>query len=87
MLKAGAILINGRGFLSREMVNRLKGERWVALKKNMAVYAEAVRRAKMEGKVWYKHPNKKRKIARVPERGGWGRAGDPRERYRLRAAW
>jgi hypothetical protein len=77
MLKAGDLLINDRGFLSRELVNRLKRERgvdsYVPLKKNMAAYDEAVRLAKMEETVWYKHPNKKRKnqkIAFVPGIGG-----------------
>jgi hypothetical protein len=53
VLKAGDLLINDRGFLSRDLVNRLKRERgvdsYVPLKKNMTAYAEAVRLAKMEG--------------------------------------
>jgi hypothetical protein len=50
MLKTGDILINDRGFLSRGLVNRLKGERgvdsYVSLKKNMGAYDEAVRLGK-----------------------------------------
>jgi hypothetical protein len=57
MLKAGDLLINDRGFLSRDMVNRLKRERgvdsYVPLNKNMTAYDEVVRLAKMEGTVWY----------------------------------
>jgi hypothetical protein len=85
-LKAGDVLINDRGFLSRDMVNRLKRERgvdsYVPLKKNMRAYDEAVRLAKMEGTVWYKHPNKKRKgqkIAFVPGIGGMWKSERPEE--------
>jgi hypothetical protein len=45
VLKAGDILINDRGFLSRDLVNRQKRERgqdsYVLLKKNMTAYDEA----------------------------------------------
>jgi hypothetical protein len=86
MLKAGDLLINDRGFLSRELVNRLKRERgvdsYVPLKMNMTAYDEAVRLVKMEGTIWYKHPNKKRKnqkIAFVPGIGGMWESGKPEE--------
>jgi hypothetical protein len=55
MLKAGDILINGRGFLSRDLVNRLKRERgvdsYVPPKKNMDAYDEAMRLSKLEDTV------------------------------------
>jgi hypothetical protein len=86
VLKAGDILINDRGFLSREMVNLLKRERgvdsYVPLKKNITAYDEAVRLSKMEGTEWNKHPNKKRKhqkIAFVPGIGGMWESGQPEE--------
>jgi hypothetical protein len=86
VLKAGDSLINDRGFLSRDLANRLKRERgvdsYVPLKKNMTAYDEAVRLAKMEDTVWYQHPNKKRKsqkIAFVPGIGGMWESGRSEE--------
>jgi hypothetical protein len=68
-LKPGDIVINDRGFLSREVMNTLKRERqidtYVPLKKNMAAYDEAVRLAGMPETVWHKHPNKKRESQRI----------------------
>jgi hypothetical protein len=69
VLKPGDIIINDRGFLSRELMNRLKREReidtYIPLKKNMAAYVEAGRRAQMPETVWHKHPNKKRESQRI----------------------
>lgn len=64
MLKAGDILINDRGFLSRNMINYLKTERkvdtYVPLKKNMEAYKIAIDEAKYNND-WKIHPNKKSK--------------------------
>ena len=63
-LKAYDIIINDRGFLSREILNYLKTERkvdtYIPAKENMILYEDAVNLAKKAGK-WQKHPNKKRK--------------------------
>ena len=73
----GDILINDRGFLSRELVNYLKNERgvdtYVPLKRNMWAFNEAITVAKNENN-WIEHPNRRRvgqKIAFVPELAGW----------------
>ena len=62
------ILINDRGFLSREMTNYLKTERkvdtYLPAKENMIIFQEAVALAVAAGK-WHKHPNKKRKNQRI----------------------
>lgn len=67
-LKPGDILINDRGFLSRDILNLLKTDRgvdtYMPLKKNMEAYKMAVSLAEEKGK-WYKHPNKKQKKQRV----------------------
>ena len=59
------ILINDRGFLSREMTNYLKIERkvdtYIPARENMTVYQDAVKLATANGK-WQKHPNRKRKV-------------------------
>lgn len=70
MLKPGDILINDRGFLSREMINILKRRRgvdtYVPLKKNMAAHEAAMRMAKD----WTPHPSRsKQEIAFVPDVG------------------
>ena len=58
------ILINDRGFLSREMTNYLKTERkvdtYVPARENMDILKDAASLAVSGGK-WQKHPNKKRK--------------------------
>lgn len=58
------ILINDRGFLSREMTNYLKTERktdtYVPARENMDIFKDAVSLAVSSGK-WQKHPNKKGK--------------------------
>lgn len=73
----GDILINDRGFLSRELINFLKTERgvdtYVPLRKNMTAFRDAVGIAKNENK-WKPHPNKRRtkqKISFVPNVTGW----------------
>ena len=73
----GDILINDRGFLSRELINYLKVERgvdtYVPLRKNMESYNTAINIAKAKGN-WITHPNSRRvnqKIAHVPNLKGW----------------
>lgn len=73
----GDVLINDRGFLSRELLNYLKVERgvdsYVPLRKNMSAYHDAIGMAKLDNK-WMQHPNKKRKkqkIALVKNIVGW----------------
>lgn len=67
-LKAGDLLIEDRGFLSREIINNLKTERkvdtYIPVKKNMEIYKESVKIAKQQAK-WVNHPNKKRKEQKV----------------------
>lgn len=62
------ILINDRGFLSREMVNFLKTVRkvdsYLPAKENMTLFQDAVRLAVANGK-WQKHPNRKRKTQKI----------------------
>jgi hypothetical protein len=64
MLKPNDILINDRGFLSRNVLNELKTRRkidtYIPLRKNMIAYTDAVTIAKKENN-WKPHPNKKRK--------------------------
>lgn len=63
-LKENDILINDRGFLSRDMINYLKAERkvdsYLPAKENMVLFQDAVQLAVTSGK-WQKHPNRKRK--------------------------
>ena len=58
------ILINDRGFLSREMSNCLKTvhkvDTYLPARENMAIYQDAVALAVASGK-WQKHPNRKSK--------------------------
>jgi hypothetical protein len=84
-LKEGDILINDRGFLSRELLNHLKTARkvdvYVPARSGMAIYEEAVKIAKMQGK-WQKHPNQKRKkqkIAFVGHLGNMWQSASPDE--------
>lgn len=62
------ILINDRGFLSREITNYLKTERkvdtYIPAKKDMHIFIDAVSIAVSTGK-WQKHPNKKRKDQKI----------------------
>jgi hypothetical protein len=68
MLKAHDILINDRGFLSREILNELKTRRevdtYIPLRKNMDAYKDAVSIAKRE-KIWNAHTNKNRKTQKI----------------------
>ncbi len=73
----GDILINDRGFLSRELINYLKVERgvdtYIPLRKNMWAFNEAIAIAKTKNH-WIAHPNKRRagqKIAFVSQLVGW----------------
>lgn len=73
MLKRGDILINDRGFLSRDMINYLKSERnvdtYVPLKKNMECYDVAIHVAQEENN-WEQNPKyKDQKIALVKDLG------------------
>lgn len=67
-IKSGDIIINDRGFISRDVINFLKLKRqadtYIPAKKNMTIYEEAVRIALSEDK-WQKHPNKKRKTQEI----------------------
>ncbi|MHC6181044.1 transposase [Clostridium sp. JNZ X4-2] len=67
-LKKGDILINDRGFISRDVINSLKLEKgvdtYIPAKKSMTIYEEAVKIAVLENK-WQKHPNKKRKTQEI----------------------
>ncbi|AEE96677.1 transposase [Mahella australiensis] len=78
MLKPGDILINDRGFISRELLNKLKRERqvdvYIPLKKNMEAYEQAVSIAKEQNK-WLAHPNKKRKEQEIAFVEGLGYIG------------
>ena len=68
VLKPGDILINDRGFLSRDVLNELKTRRevdtYIPLRNNMDAYREAVSIVKRENK-WRPHPNKKRKTQKI----------------------
>ena len=68
MLKEGDILVNDRGFLSREVLNELKTRRgvdtYIPLRKNMDAYQEAVSLA-VSSNAWSAHPNKKRKTQKI----------------------
>jgi hypothetical protein len=68
-LKPGDVLINDRGFISRDIINELKSGRgvdtYVPLKKSMDAYDDAVRIAKLAKTRWNNHPNKKRKTQKI----------------------
>jgi len=91
MLKPMDILINDRGFLSRDVLNELKTRRevdtYIPLRKNMLAFADAVSIAIAENK-WKPHPNKKRKsqkIAFVPEAGMMWQSEQPENDVSLNA--
>ncbi len=91
MLKPGNILINDRGFISREVLNELKQERgvdtYIPLKKNMEAYEQAVSVAREQNK-WAAHPNKKRKsqeIAFVESLGCHWRSAEPERDVEINA--
>jgi hypothetical protein len=75
MLKPGDMLINDRGFLSRDVMNELKSRRkidtYIPLRKNMDAYTDAVSIAKIENN-WKPHPNKKRKTQKISAVGDIG---------------
>lgn len=90
-LKEGDIVIQDRGFISREILNQLKNIRKVDIympaKKSMILYKEAVQIAKKEGK-WQAHPNKKRKtqkIQLVRDMGDFWTSNKPEEDVPLHA--
>lgn len=79
------ILINDRGFLSREMMNYLKTVRkvdtYIPAKENMTLYQDAVKLAITNGN-WQKHPNRKRKeqeIQLVTDLGPLWESENPQE--------
>lgn len=81
MLKPGDILINDRGFLSRDIINFLKTKRkvdtYVPLKKNMEIYKQAVLGAK-ELNNWSPHPTRKNQyISSVKEMGVYWISNEP----------
>ena len=85
LLKPGDILINDRGFLSRDLINYLKLQRhvdtYIPLRTNMAAYNQAVFGAK-EQNDWQPHPNKNRKnqfITSVQEMGMYWESSNPKE--------
>lgn len=91
VLKRGDILINDRGFLSRDVMNTLKTKRgvdtYIPVKKNMNIYETAVSIAK-EQKKWQRHPNKKREtqqIAFVSDLGAYWESDDPKNDVPLNA--
>ena len=75
MLKPGDMLINDRGFLSRNVLNELKTKRsvdtFIPLRKNMIAHLDAVSLAKT-GNNWKAHPNKKRKKQKIALVSGIG---------------
>jgi hypothetical protein len=92
VLKPGDILIEDRGFISREIINHLKTKRevdtYIPVKKNMVIYTEAVAIAKSQNK-WFRHPNKKRKnqeVATVKELGYSWESKNPEDDVELNAA-
>ena len=91
MLKPGDMLINDRGFISRELMDELKRERkvdtYIPLKKNMEAYEQAVSIAKEQNQ-WQLHPNKKRKnqeIAFVGTLGCHWRSAEPEKDVEINA--
>lgn len=75
VLKPGDILINDRGFISRELLNYLKLKRevdtYIPLRKDMVAYEQAVLAAKDQND-WKPHPNKKRKNQSISSISGMG---------------
>ncbi|MBT9139300.1 MAG: hypothetical protein DDT31_01884 [Syntrophomonadaceae bacterium] len=91
VLKPGDILINDRGFLSRDVINHLKLQRgvdtYIPLRKNMEAFEQAVSIAKEEND-WQKHPNRKRKnqkITFVDSLGCHWKSSDPENDVRINA--
>lgn len=75
MLKPGDILINDRGFISRDLMNYLKTKRkvdtYIPLRENMVAYKQAVIGAK-DNNNWKPHPNKNRKNQVITHVEGMG---------------
>ncbi|WP_419023401.1 transposase [Emergencia sp.] len=85
MLKENDILINDRGFLSRELINYLKTERkvdtYIPLRRNMESYKMAVLDAKYKND-WHEHPTNRRTsqvITLVDDLGENWRGSNPKE--------
>ena len=85
VLHEGDILINDRGFISRDIINLVKTthktDSYIPLRKNMDAYKYAVQIAKAANK-WEDHPNKKRiyqKIALVKNIGPMWQSDKPAE--------
>ena len=85
VLKPGDILINDRGFISRDLINYLKNYRevdtYIPLRTDMDAYDQAVCIAKEQNN-WIIHPNPKRKgqmISFVPDVGMYWRSKHPEE--------
>lgn len=83
VLKQGDILINDRGFISRELLNYLKLNRgvdtYIPLKNNMVAFKEAITEAQKQNH-WKPHPNSKRKdqyITSVPDMGYFWQSNNP----------
>lgn len=89
VLKPGDILINDRGFLSRDVINYLKSEReidtYIPLRKNMEIYYQAVSTAKLQNN-WIKHPKRENQtIALVQDIGVCWDGSDPKNNVDLNA--
>lgn len=85
VLKPGDILINDRGFVSRNLINYLKVKKqvdtYVPLKANMESYKIAVQIAKEENK-WTTHPSTRypsQKICFVTDLGAYWNSDNPEE--------
>ena len=83
ILKPSDILINDRGFISRDLINYLKTykevDTYIPLRTDMDAYDQAVSIAKEQNN-WKIHPNPKRKgqmISFVPEVGAYWRSKQP----------
>ncbi|MBR4027463.1 MAG: transposase [Lachnospiraceae bacterium] len=85
MLKSGDILINDRGFISRDLINYLKIQKnvdtYIPLKTCMDAYEQAIACSK-EQNDWELHPNLKRKnqlITFVSDIGIYWQSSTPKE--------
>ena len=89
MLKRGDAVVCDRGFLSREVMNYLKGKRgvdtYVPLRSNMNTFEMAVSTAKYDNK-WIKHPTRKnQRIALVTDLSEYYIGEDPENNVDLNA--
>jgi hypothetical protein len=86
VLKENDVIIQDRGFISREMINYLKCVRgvdvYIPVKKEMNIYTEAVAIAKAEGN-WKPHPNKKRKTQQIQPVTALGNCWEEGERKHI----